>query len=180
MAGIKLTTGETIGAWSLDQHDGQVESFDDDGEDPLRRALPSAGAAAASSDGGGAAAEDDADDFAKRMMEKLYYQRLKAKQKLEAAAAKEMTRRSRRSARKDPDLAGANPWAHVHELQASLAALRDGGSALHSESGEGRRTTRTERASSERSTVPRASSGSYPLRLSLWGSGNLRARASRR
>ena len=46
---------------------------------------------------------------------------------------------SRRSARKDPDLASANPWADVHELQASLAALRDGGSALHIGSGGGRR-----------------------------------------
>ena len=46
MAGIKLTTGETIGAWSLAQHDGKVEAFEGD-EEPREVEVSIAGSSAA-------------------------------------------------------------------------------------------------------------------------------------
>ena len=60
--GIKLTTGETIGRWSLDDHDGKRQASPSGGEDPATTKLPKAEVAPA--DGGDD--DDEADAFAGR------------------------------------------------------------------------------------------------------------------
>ena len=48
-SGIKLTTGEVIGRWSLDDHDGKRERVGEGAEAPGSRRLPAAlGASGAS------------------------------------------------------------------------------------------------------------------------------------
>ena len=77
MKPIKLTTGETIGGWSMDMVDGRRD-------DSLPPALPSDAAGPSSGDFIDRSAEAaEADSFANRMMENLYYQKMKAKLKQE-------------------------------------------------------------------------------------------------
>ena len=70
--GIQLTTGETIGRWSLDDMDGRREA-PQGAEEPQARRLP----AAAEQN----VAEPVADAFADRMMENLMYKRMKLQAK---------------------------------------------------------------------------------------------------
>lgn len=70
MKGIKLTTGETIGRWSLDDHDGKREAVSG-GDNPSTTKLPRGEAPGPSAPGpsgpSGAAVEDaEADAFAGR------------------------------------------------------------------------------------------------------------------
>ena len=75
MQGIKLSTGETVGAWSLDVIDGKR----DDSLEPS--AAHDAGAVSSAT----AEASADADTFGNRMMENLYYMKMKAKLKADEA-----------------------------------------------------------------------------------------------
>ena len=75
--GIKLSTGETIGSWSLDIVDGKRD-------DSLPPPLPGDhGSSSGAGPSEPAAHSADADSFANRMMENLYYQKMKAKLKAE-------------------------------------------------------------------------------------------------
>ena len=75
MSGIKLSTGETVGAWSLDVIDGKR----DDSLEPSAAHDP--GAVSSTT----AEASADADTFGNRMMENLYYMKMKAKLKADEA-----------------------------------------------------------------------------------------------
>ena len=83
-SGIKLTTtGETIGAWSLADHDGHREEPSNRGEEPSKARLPRGGEAATADDA------QEADAFADRMMENLIYKRLKLQRKQATATTSE-------------------------------------------------------------------------------------------
>ena len=75
MQGIKLSTGETVGSWSLDVIDGKR----DDSLEPSAAHDP--GAVSSTT----AEASADADTFGNRMMENLYYMKMKAKLKADEA-----------------------------------------------------------------------------------------------
>lgn len=83
MSGVKLTTGETIGAWSINMVDGErVTDFEEGG----------GGQPSASGGPSGSGIEaDDTEQFADRMLENIIYRRLKLQAKLKeqkAAASK--------------------------------------------------------------------------------------------
>ena len=89
--GIKLATGETIGAWSLSQHDGQTEDATPSNEQPGKRKLPSA------SPSDGSTRDVQADSFADRMMENLMLKRLKL-ERMKASKEPSATKSYSRSA----------------------------------------------------------------------------------
>ena len=72
-AGIKLDTGETIGAWSLADHDGQRDNFDR--VSSLKDQLHPVAATDATGE------ENDADDFEEQMLENIAYRRLQLQAK---------------------------------------------------------------------------------------------------
>eukprot|EP00965_Chrysotila_dentata_P192050 6174938-Pleurochrysis_carterae.AAC.5 len=79
MSGIKLTTGETLGAWSLNVMDG----IEDTSFEELAAGQRST---EAGKSGDCAPASNDAASFSQRMMENLYYKKLKAESKHQSSA----------------------------------------------------------------------------------------------
>ena len=69
-AGIKLTTGETIGGWTLDDHDGQRERMTG-GDNPATTRLPKGDATASASASTSTGTDVEADAFADRWVRTL-------------------------------------------------------------------------------------------------------------
>ena len=125
--GIKLTTGETIGAWSLNMLGGEMDG-EEMGEGPADpegdRVDGDVDAPLTSRDAGDAAShEDDTEDFARKMMEELYYKRLKAKMKAEQAASKQAKpNRTTHPDQPSPEAAAAHPAVAGVETAAASAS----------------------------------------------------------
>jgi len=114
MQGIKLSTGETVGAWSLDVIDGKR----DDSLEPS--AAHDAGAVSSAT----AEASADADTFGNRMMENLYYMKMKAKLKADEAlkANKGKKKEGKKKALPAPSAPTVIPEATVSDKGGEVSA----------------------------------------------------------